>query len=1344
MKRITQVTVSTVFRSLSFAVVLFLPAFIGTANPQPGCRLLLDGVSAWFPGEDARDAFGSEPGTWIGDAKTTPGRWGNAFEFDGVHDALAVPGSPGLDLRNLTVECWLRRGTTDRVGNDGVAVLMGGNAGAWVFGIAQEGGLFLGKVGVVNSPARGAILDTDWHHAAVTREGSEVRFYVDGVSVGDAVLEDLFLPSEQYGIGGLSRPFDSLSYSFQGLIDDMTVYRRALSPAEVASLARNVTAPRCLDDVQLALIRSPRQVSQGSEYAIAAEVRNHSAHIAGPLRVRAPVPTGIEFLAANASQGSASVAGGEVVFELGALDPGASAQITLRWRVGATVTGSVNHRLSLDLTAVDAVAANNEWTVSYVATGGCVPAFADLQSWWRADGSAQDTVSGGDGAASPSVRYLPGKVGTAFALRENHSAVSVTQAVTAGADDFTIECWIRRESDQVVSPTPNHCFLVGGSGEAMGFGLVPDGRLYIYTPPLDSVFSGRAITDTEWHHVGVTKSGSDVRFYIDGQPAGSAAYGTRFRPGPSLTLGGLVGADPGNSYSFFGDLDELAIYSRALSSEEFSLVAEAGSAGRCHQDLRLTPVAIPEQAVVDDTVQLAFLAEQIGSLASGEVRFVTALPPGVEFVSGTSDQGLVSETAGVVRSDLGTLTPGIPVRIQLRLRFRALREYRFDARLQSASPEISDENNIVPIRINATDFQIAVEPVLTAEGPSGVTNLFAFRIRLNVARPEPVRLAYATEDGTALARQDYLAESGEVLIASGSTQAVIQVPVLGDGTFEASEDFRIRVSILSPDPVRTATGTAVIQNDDPPPILQVLPARWMEGASGTQDVGFDAQVFGDTDLPVRFQYQLESLDARAGTDFAAGSGSLEVPVGATQVRIPVAIFGDTVFEGDERLLLRIMSAENCRVAATEVRGLIVDDDPPDNVPSRFTVSSVGTDLEPGRPFPIIVTALNARGEVLAGFDGAVTVTARRGSGIPTGVVVSEVMAAAEQGGDFVELLNASPSGIRLDGWRVLLFGPSTWPEPTVILTLRPPQELAPGQVLVLTDFFTERPPQFDAETFSTDLWSGGMFEGFPGEPLIGVLLQDPTGFTEDSLLAGRAWPEFLSLTAGASGPRWEGDPVVLAAGPPYRFQRIGSSNLRGAASWTVPFFSNPGALGIGLNSLFDDALPVALTPGVLLGFSEGQWIGDLVLPEPVAAVAFRVDDGNGHTGRSGFFSSRSDLDEDGLPDAWEIEHGFSYRDPKDAAADADGDGYTNLQEWVAGTDPRSRSSALRLSIRGSRLEWVAAAGRRYRLEQRDLEALGDWVLVKEWEPGPGGPVSEVLGVESIAEGLLFRLRVDVP
>jgi|GEM_PF-1506689 len=58
------------------------------------------------------------------------------------------------------------------------------------------------------------------------------------------------------------------------------------------------------------------------------------------------------------------------------------------------------------------------------------------------------------------------------------------------------------------------------------------------------------------------------------------------------------------------------------------------------------------------------------------------------------------------------------------------------------------------------------------------------------------------------------------------------------------------------------------------------------------------------------------------------------------------------------------------------------------------------------------------------------------------------------------------------------------------------------------------------------------------------------------------------------------------------------------------------------------------------------------------------------------FSDDSDSDDDGLPDDWEKRFPLALnpRNPSDGAADSDGDGFTNFQEYHASTDPTDASS----------------------------------------------------------------------
>jgi glycosidase len=85
----------------------------------------------------------------------------------------------------------------------------------------------------------------------------------------------------------------------------------------------------------------------------------------------------------------------------------------------------------------------------------------------------------------------------------------------------------------------------------------------------------------------------------------------------------------------------------------------------------------------------------------------------------------------------------------------------------------------------------------------------------------------------------------------------------------------------------------------------------------------------------------------------------------------------------------------------------------------------------------------------------------------------------------------------------------------------------------------------------------------------------------------------------------------------------------------------------------------------------------------------------------------TDTDGDGLPDSWETQNGFDPNDPtggNGANGDPDMDAFSNLQEYLAGTDPRNANSLLRitqLTGGGRRVTWQSVPGRRYQVDSAD-------------------------------------------
>ncbi|HEY2952400.1 MAG TPA: immunoglobulin domain-containing protein, partial [Verrucomicrobiae bacterium] len=125
-----------------------------------------------------------------------------------------------------------------------------------------------------------------------------------------------------------------------------------------------------------------------------------------------------------------------------------------------------------------------------------------------------------------------------------------------------------------------------------------------------------------------------------------------------------------------------------------------------------------------------------------------------------------------------------------------------------------------------------------------------------------------------------------------------------------------------------------------------------------------------------------------------------------------------------------------------------------------------------------------------------------------------------------------------------------------------------------------------------------------------------------------------------------------------------------------------------------------------------------------------------------------DSDGDGIPDAWEISHGLDRFNPVDAALDADGDGMTNLQEYLADTDPQNSASAFAITsalLSGGQftLQFATRTGLTYRVEYKSVSSDSVWNLLAV-VPAGAGAVVQVVDPLATGPSRIYRLLAFRP
>jgi hypothetical protein len=199
---------------------------------------LSNGLVAYYPfNGDANDGSGNaNDGTLHGGPTPVPDRLGNpnsAYEFDGIDDYITVPDAPSLNFTEaITVAYWIRLQTS---GPYYFPYHIIEKFGSW--GCSQrDWDIVWSQHGSPPGDAWATNLQpgTDYFFV-LTFDGNSRNIYQDGQlvasqsAVGSLTLTDSDIYIGEYDQGG--------GYYFDGILDDIRIYDRALSEAEIQALA---------------------------------------------------------------------------------------------------------------------------------------------------------------------------------------------------------------------------------------------------------------------------------------------------------------------------------------------------------------------------------------------------------------------------------------------------------------------------------------------------------------------------------------------------------------------------------------------------------------------------------------------------------------------------------------------------------------------------------------------------------------------------------------------------------------------------------------------------------------------------------------------------------------------------------------------------------------------------------------------------------------------------------------------------------------------------------------------------------------------------------------------------
>src|SRR6266568_270117 len=528
----------------------------------PVCTPAPSGLVSWWRAEgNALDSAGTNNGTTPFGIAYNNGEVGQAFSFNASGTRVSIPDNDTFKLTNsLTIEGWVK------INADGGFILLRGDDRPGLDPYA----LAMGSSGHVNFhiesltnyiDLEAPIIYSVWNHVGATLDGAtgDMRIYINGALAAQTnttirPLSDLDPAYEPaVGIGNHGGTYHD--FSFNGLIDEISLYSRALSQSEIQSIYNAGSAGKCFAGVR------PTIVSQPASQTIAV----------GASATFSVVVSGTPPFIYQWHKGGASIPGAT-----NSAHTIASAQTNDAGAYSVVISNAFGFATSSNA-MLTVVPSSTNW---FAAPAGLV-------GWWKAEGNASDSAGTNNGSTPYGISYTNGEVGQTFNFNGSGQKVTVPDYDDLKlTNSLTIEGW-------VFARGPGFILFRGDSRPGLdpyALSVETSGVLQLLISDATNnnaiLRSSAALPTDQWKHVAATLDGAagDLSLYIDG--ALVAQTNTTIRPlrdldpsyGPGLAIGGH--ASTYNYFPFNGMIDEISLYSRALGQSQIQGIYNAGGAGK--------------------------------------------------------------------------------------------------------------------------------------------------------------------------------------------------------------------------------------------------------------------------------------------------------------------------------------------------------------------------------------------------------------------------------------------------------------------------------------------------------------------------------------------------------------------------------------------------------------------------------------------------------------------------------------------------------------------------------------------------------------------------------------------